>query len=560
MRPRMAKGMRAACAAVIGLAMGFTTSVLFLSAADAQPPFRDVDQTQDTPLAAGSEYRVFGFNDLGMHCYDHNFSVLSILPLFNVLRAQVVRVGSLPQVLTKNQVAVFYKAYEDSTGSINTTSDGKTNFWDFAGQLYGAQNLPIDQGLLGAKMPGPLNRKQRLATFDPSARWFEASGIPITSYDDAGLKNPYPLMTVLAVDKTTNQVAATLPAVLPVSDEMNCSNCHATGRMAAKINGIPWSQAQDPFVQYAENILLLHDFFNETTLFADKPVLCASCHYSKALDLNGSGPPPNGLPFLSHAIHSYHAIIVPADPPGEPKSCYSCHPGTVTRCLRGVMATSGLICSDCHGTMAAVGSSSREPWVDQPKCQSCHTGDAVKHLGANIRFRIAYDNHPSIATPRMASNKRFAENSDPLDPKKALLYRNSLGHGGLACEACHGSPHAEWPTRELNDNRASLRLQGYEGKIMECKVCHGNQQPKNIRGPHGLHNVNNRRWVNGHEGFFGTGTRCKRCHGLTGQGTVLSRTPVARTFNLQSSNETVTIPADTRINCGLCHTNPLGGP
>jgi hypothetical protein len=32
-------------------------------------------------------YQVFAFNDLGMHCYDGDFSVFSLLPPFNVIHS-----------------------------------------------------------------------------------------------------------------------------------------------------------------------------------------------------------------------------------------------------------------------------------------------------------------------------------------------------------------------------------------------------------------------------------------------------------------------------------------
>jgi hypothetical protein len=34
---------------------------------------------------AQAQYQVFAHNDLGMYCYDSDFSVLAILPTFNVI-------------------------------------------------------------------------------------------------------------------------------------------------------------------------------------------------------------------------------------------------------------------------------------------------------------------------------------------------------------------------------------------------------------------------------------------------------------------------------------------
>lgn len=558
MKARKAKGIVVVFAGLVGIGLAlanFVPDFIVSSSARAQST---VGPDDVRAAAAAPELRVFAFNDLGMHCYDHNFSVFSLLPLFNVLRAQVILAGDLPKVLTKADVKVYYKALADASGSINTTSMGKTNFWRFVGQLYGANNLPRDVGLLGASMPGAGNTRRRLTSFDPAMNWFGAVGIPITTYDDSGARNSYPLMSVKAVDPVAHKVVADLPVVLPVSDEMSCFRCHATGAVAAQITAVNWSTAKNKYVQYTENILLLHDFINGTDLYNNKPILCASCHYSKALDLNNAGPPQNGHLYLSRAVHWWHAGEIP-DTPGSPNACYNCHPGSATRCLRGVMAKSGLVCVDCHGTMSDVASVDREPWADEPKCQSCHTGDAVSHRGGSIRLRRAYRVNNPAATPRMASNKRFAENPDPLNPRKALLYRNSLGHGGVACEACHGSPHAEWPANEPNDNLAAMRLQGHTGTITECTVCHVANQPANMGGPHGMHNVNSSNWVNGHAVFFGTGTDCITCHGLSGEGTVLSRTPVSRTFTLPPAlgGGNKTIRARAKVACGLCHANPI---
>jgi hypothetical protein len=86
----------------------------------------------------------------------------------------------------------------DPSGSINTTSVGKTNFWSFVAPLFGAA-LATDTGLLNHNMPGPANTPQSMV-FDPALEWFIAEGIPITPYDDAGAKNYYRLMEVSAVN------------------------------------------------------------------------------------------------------------------------------------------------------------------------------------------------------------------------------------------------------------------------------------------------------------------------------------------------------------------------
>ena len=48
----------------------------------------------------GGNYVVLSWNDLGMHCYNRDFNDLAVLPPYNNLWAQVIRVGNPPQVIT----------------------------------------------------------------------------------------------------------------------------------------------------------------------------------------------------------------------------------------------------------------------------------------------------------------------------------------------------------------------------------------------------------------------------------------------------------------------------
>ena len=47
-----------------------------------------------------NRYVVLAWNDLGMHCYNRDFQDLAVLPPFNTLWAQVVKVGDPPQIIT----------------------------------------------------------------------------------------------------------------------------------------------------------------------------------------------------------------------------------------------------------------------------------------------------------------------------------------------------------------------------------------------------------------------------------------------------------------------------
>jgi hypothetical protein len=185
-----------------------------------------------------------------------------------------------------------------------------------------------------------------------------------------------------------------------------------------------------------QHILNEHD--NVSGFNQNGPVLCASCHSSNALGTSGTP----GLESLSEVIHDEHKNV---------NDCYKCHPGQNTQCHRGVMNTEGYSCVDCHGNTENVAetiSNGRQPWLDEPSCASsgCHTS--------------IYGENPNT------------------------LYRLSKGHGGLYCSACHGSPHAIYPSQVANDNVQNIALQGFAGILSDCSVCHG--IIPNWPGPHGI--------------------------------------------------------------------------
>jgi hypothetical protein len=374
------------------------------------------------------------------------------------------------------------------------------------------------------------------------------------------------------------------------------------------------------------NILRLHDLRNGTNLQGSTPVSCQRCHYTPALDLAHVGPSDlNGRQQTTHetfsrAMHSFHGGLgtFPAMPSPTGRStatrdgilgqtCYQCHPGQSTKCFRGAMYNSGAACQDCHGNMAQIGndfsknvlstgkfavsgdyytnaSTPRVPWANEPMCQSCHTGDINQNLAASsgavkgsdgLRLIQAFRNGDANAKPIVASNRRFAENQTGSgSTAKQVLYRLSLGHGGVFCEGCHGSTHAEWPNAVAgsNDNVAATQLQGHTGKIIECVACHGTNSltvsdfkgnfdsNKRMKGPHGMHPID-QGWMSAHHEVFNdnqtpAGT-CQACHGAQLQGSVLSKAAVGRSFNVDG--RTKTLAPGTQVSCTLCHENPLYG-
>ncbi len=530
-----------------------------------------------TPAAhAAAGYTLVGWNNLGMHCMDPDYQVFALLPPFNTIAAQLIDAdGKL--VGAPNGVTVSYEAVADPDGSINRSSVGKTNFWSYAEALFGVTLAP-DVGLAGNAMPGADNLPQAM-TFDATARWFIAEGVPLTPHDDGGGINTYPLMRLVARDGGGAELAHT-DIVLPVSEELNCRSCHLSGASRAAQPAEGWEHDPDPERDTRLNVVRLHDdleggkpaFTNAlatagydpaglyATAKGGTPILCARCHLSEALP--GSGLP--GISPLTQAIHKRMAAVTDPitglrlDDIANREACYRCHPGSVTRCLRGAMGSAvaadgslAIQCQNCHGTMLDVASSARTGWLDEPVCQSCHTGTAVNNNGA-IRYTSVFDDSGAVRT---AVDSTFATQPDvPLAGHS--LYRFSAGHGGLQCEACHGSTHAIFPSAERNDNLQSIALQGHVGVLAECTACHA-QSPNTIDGgPHGMHPVG-QAWVGAHpDAAEGRVNQCRACHGADLRGTVLSRVKGERTLNTNFG--TKHFWRGFEVGCWNCHNGPNG--
>jgi hypothetical protein len=182
------------------------------------------------PIAgAATGYKLIGWNDLGMHCMDgEDFSVFGVLPPANTVVAQLID-PSGKRVKSPSGITVTYQAVADPRGSINTSSYAKTNFWQFAQQLWGAVLAP-DVGLKGFAMPGAANQPKPMH-WDGTHGWFAAEALPVTPFDDAGKRNAYPMMRLVARN-SAGTVLAYADVVVPVSDEMDCRTCHASGSNA----------------------------------------------------------------------------------------------------------------------------------------------------------------------------------------------------------------------------------------------------------------------------------------------------------------------------------------
>ena len=396
-------GFRTRWIVVIGLLLFVLTAVLLAGNPFARPAGAAGD------VVGAEDYAVLAWNDLGMHCYNQDFQDLAVLPPYNTLWAQVVRVGDPPQIVTSGIEVTYFFAD-------NSYSVGKSNFWDYDIPLFGV-DLPLNVGLAGKGMAGSM---------DLQDDHFIAEGIPLTEFSDSDLTNrdPYQLATIIAIDTATGSELARTTAVAPVSTEMKCDDCHYDGGIEDIATG-----------RIETNILTLHDKENvdkypaghEGALMNRRPILCAECHASNAL----GAPGVTGIPNLSRAIHDKHKEEMPSTVEG----CYQCHPGPETQCLRDVMSIKHQMgCEDCHGDMQKVAENG-QPWVTEPRCDNvaCHGSD-------------------------------YAQDQ--------VLYRNSKEHGGVYCAACHDSPHAIAPGREAKDGLKFVALQGFYDTLKACEVCH----------------------------------------------------------------------------------------
>ena len=358
-------------------------------------------------------YVILATNDIGMHCYQLSYSSFLILPPGNNLRVQVFRNEGKEAELINSGIEVSYRIIN------NTTSADKINFWEYA-KDYGYEIAP-NIGITGNGLIG----KMKLSG---DGKYYEVTGIPITPYNDGSTElNPYQLAIINVSDSNTGKILAKIDnVVVPVSNEMDCSICHGT-------------------TDTDLDILKKHDELSKTQLVADlekgKRYKCSECHQDNIL---GSPGKPNVLP-LSQAMHGFHADKIKQS--NVTPECYSCHPGPVTQCYRGIMYAEGVSCvnSKCHWDMANVAktqANGRQAWLQEPNCSQCH-GDKYG-VNTGLLYRNSY----------------------------LINNANAEMNGFILCNSCHNSPHAEWKSVIPEDNLLPTDLLGYPSYINKCTVCH----------------------------------------------------------------------------------------
>jgi hypothetical protein len=175
-----------------------------------------------------------------------------------------------------------------------------------------------------------------------------------------------------------------------------------------------------------------------------------------------------------------------------------------------------------------------------------------------IRYTSVFDAQGAMRVP---ADLTFATN--PETSASGGLYRFSSGHGGLQCAACHGSPHAIYPSLHRNDNLQNEALQGHAGTLSDCTVCHDQPITSFNGGPHGMHRTG-ASWVDAEHGderdhqkaqeTLGLNS-CRACHGADLRGTVLSVSLSDQTLNTGKYG-TKHFWKGFQIGCYNCHNGP----
>lgn len=302
---------------------------------------------------------------------------------------------------------------------------------------------------------------QAAGSLNPEGKAFRAEGVRVSPYAKGGFQ-PYPVAVVQAHDASGKLLAET-KVVLPVSTELGCRNCHG-GPWKHEVAGIAPETAQD--------VLKAHDRLALTDLAGSKAQAdCRSCHDGK------SGKAMN----LSAAVHGLHAVYL-AGRGGE--ACNLCHPTDpkgATRALRDPHAAAGFDCSNCHGKMedhalsllahekargvatadrfialirpAGALPAPREPWVNEPKCLTCHVGYQSPQ------------NDQAFGAWTGGAKDLFKSKRDDLD--------------ALTCASCHGAVHSVYPAvNPYGKDRDVLQPLQYQKKAKalggskNCKACH----------------------------------------------------------------------------------------
>jgi hypothetical protein len=384
------------------------------------------DEDVVTPVeipAASMSHIVLAWSEQGMHFLNPTYDADVTSPPYNTLVAQVIRRGDPPQIVTTG-VTLEYRivgntfSYGKSTGDPDPVRNF-SQFWDNSLELFGV-GLAANTGL---NFVDPDIHNGLTGAMLLKGDRFQADGIPVVPINDDETWDPYQVAEITVRDASSGTVLVRTTTTAQTSDEINCAKCHGQTIDDVEVG----------------SVLEEHDEGHETTFVADgRPVFCAECHGSPALGTTGPG---SANKYLSYAIHIFHF--------DKNTACYDCHPGTETQGNRSTAhTTADGECTTCHGditNLASTIANGRVPWVNEPRCVDCHTFVAEVDTGTT-------------------------------------LYRNSAGHGGVSCPACHGPAHAQVPSNKDPDNAQAIQYQVKALSLGSCKVCHSDSKGGGLIG------------------------------------------------------------------------------
>jgi hypothetical protein len=457
--------------------------------------------------AMAATYKVIARNDLGMHCACPTFAGFLLLPPFNTIRAQVLTMGSEPNVVSSG-VTVSYSLAEETDASLQT--DPYFSQWI----TYSPKLFPGFQPVVGGKVKGIAGKGiADTMTYDSTSKSYIAAGIPAypvttgtvkdTMVDPLGGPKRDPYLTAnIVVKNSYGTVVATTSTTVPVAFG-GCCTCHLP--LAAQ-NGF----TADPTGSFAymgkmhgaNSSKIDFRYLDPTGDGTAGPIRCSWCHWDPAMGETAAPGLANvwpnfvimpGAPFtrtdvkvstrsFSDVLHKFHTqstkVLTQWDA-NIATNCYACHPGNGVDCYRGThKGKTAIWCIDCHGNLnqRVATNQMQTPWqiASLPTCFAPSPG-----------ITSTFTCHP-----------KDTNNTYGWNPGLFGTFINNKGHeGSVLCESCHGSAHGEAPSTLALDNVQNSTLQTGTGftfptgkdktyAIGVCNVCHTGRSNYWSRPPH----------------------------------------------------------------------------
>jgi hypothetical protein len=438
-----------------------------------------------------TNYKVIAFNDLGMHCTCPTQRYFSILPPFNVIRAQVLQYGANDPVVVSSGVNVSYAMVENTDTSLQADPYFQ-DYITYAPKMYSSfmdgtkPYTPVVNGkvvsISGVGLTGTMK-------YNSTPKAWEVVGIPaFPAIDSGGIepdplggttkRNPY-LTANITVTDTAGKTLATTSTVVPVAFG-GCCSCHI------KLAALHGKKADlTGAFQYLGNMHGTNSSKIDFSLIdpdgdgVGGPIRCSWCHWDPAMGESAAPGLPKVWPnykilpganftsadikvssrSFSDVLHEFHAtdqIVLTQWDPNVAKNCYDCHPSNEVNCYRGAMKSATIWCTDCHGDLnqrIATGQMT-QPW-QQSTLPTCNTPSAGITSAFTCHDAVTYP------TPGTWNNGYLGK------------FVNSRGHkGSILCSTCHGSPHAENPSTLAKDNAQFMAAQNDSRPLGKCTYCH----------------------------------------------------------------------------------------